>query len=102
MGRVRADRWQSETLGDHCDDRNSSIGRNGEHAVDPVLASYVGHRVEVREVHRFSHIGRGKARRLGVPVDRDDAQAAAACLLDRTPLMASRAYEEDGLHGRRW
>ena len=68
----------------------------------PVLASYVGHGVDVAKSTASAHIGRGKAGRLGIAVDRYDAQAARAGLLDRAALVAPGADEEDGLHGRRW
>jgi len=40
--------------------------------------------------------------RLRIAVDGDDAQAAGARLLDRPPLMAACAHEENRLHGGRW
>ncbi len=46
-------------------------------------------------------VGRSQARRLGVPVDRDDAQSLRACVLDRAALVAPGADEEDRLHGCR-
>ena len=68
----------------------------------PIAARDLHHGADVAEVDDLCDIGRREAGRLGIAIDGDDAQAARACLLDRAALMAPRADEEDGLHGRRW
>ena len=57
--------------------------------------------VDGREVDDLRDVGRREARRVRVAVDRSDAQAASARLLDRTTLMAPRAHEENRRHGAR-
>ena len=64
-----------ERLRDGCDDRHGSVGRDGEHAVDPVAAADLRDRRDVGEVDRLAHVGHRQAERVGVAVDGDDAKA---------------------------
>ena len=55
----------------------------------------------VAEVDYLRLVREREAGRVGVPVDRDDPRAELAHALDRAPLVASRADEEDrARHGR--
>jgi len=56
----------------------------------------------VGEVDDLGYVGRGETWRPRVAIDRYDAKVARARMLDRAALVAARADEEDGLHGRRW
>ena len=58
-------------------------------------------RVDVGEVDRLGDVGDLQPERVGVAVDRDDADALLARLQDRAALVAPGADEEDGLHGAR-
>ena len=98
----RADPREPELLGDGGDDGHGAVGRDREHAVDADAPRDLDHLVDVGEVDDLGDVGRREARRLGVPVDRGDAQPPGARLLDRAALMAPGADEEHGLHGRRW
>ena len=102
VSRLRPDAGKPERFGDCCDDGYGAIGGERQHAVDADPARDLHHRVDVAEVDDLCDIGRGEARGVGVAIDRGDAQAARAGLLDRAALVAPGADEEDGLHGRRW
>ena len=56
---------------------------------------------DVGEVDHLAHIGNGEPRRLGVPVDGDDARAELAHALDRALLVPARADEQHrpSIHG---
>ena len=58
----------------------------------------LGHRVDVGEVDGLGDVGDLQPERVGVAVDRDDADALLARLQDRAALVAPGADEEDGLH----
>ena len=89
----------AEPLG-HCgDDRHGAVGGDGEDAVDPVPSRDGLDGVDVREVDDLGGVGERETRRVGVAVDRDDAEPAVARLRDRTALVAPGADEEDARHG---
>ncbi len=100
--RLGADAGQAELLGHRGDDGHRSISGDRQHAVDADASCDLHDLGDVREVDDLGDVGRREAGRVGVSVDRGDAQAARARLLDRAPLMAPGADEEDGRHGRRW
>jgi hypothetical protein len=62
-----------------------------------VPAADLGHAVEVDEIHDLGHVCDREPERVGVPVDRDDAVAELADVLDRAALVAARADEEQRL-----
>ena len=98
MRGLGADPGQAERLGDGRHDGNSAVGRDGEHAVDGVAAADLGDRGDVREVDGLAGVGDLQARRIGVAVDRDGAEAELLRPQDRAALVAPGADEEDGLH----
>ena len=98
LGDGCADRRQPEALRHGRDDRHGAVGRDGQRAVDAVAARDLGHRVDVGEVDGLADVGDLKPERVGVAVDRDDADALLARLQDRAALVAPGADEEDGLH----
>ena len=99
---VGADPGQPERLGDGRDDRHRPVGRDGHYAVDFVPAADLGDGGRVAEVDHLRLVRECEPRRVGVPVDRDDTRAQLARTLDRAPLVASRADEEDRApHGGR-
>ena len=57
-------------------------------------------RLDVDEVDDLGLVGVLEPGRVGVAVDRDDAQPELLRAQDRAPLVAPRADEEDGLHSR--
>ena len=97
----RPDAGEPELLGDGGDDGHRAVGRDREHAVDADTPCDLDDLGDGREVDDLGDVGRGEARRFGVAIDRGDAKAAGARLLDRAPLMASRAHEENRRHGGR-
>ena len=94
-----ADPRQAARLGDRGDDGHRAVGRDRQHAVDLHVArtpsapprSVRGNRPPWRCRPRAS------PRRIGVAVDRGDAQPELLRALDRAPLMAAGADEENGL-----
>ena len=69
-----------------------------EDAVDGVPSADLGDRGDVGEVDDLAHVGHLQAERVGVAVDRDDAEAELLRPQDRAALVAPGADEEDGLH----
>ena len=61
------------------DDGHGPVGRDRQRAVDGVAARDLGDRVDVREVDRLGDVGLLQPERVGVAVDRDDAEARARC-----------------------
>jgi hypothetical protein len=55
----------------------------------------LGHCVDVREVDGLTDVRGLQPERVGIAVDRDDADSLSACLHDRRPLMATGADEEN-------
>ena len=98
LGDGGADRRQAEPLRHRRDDRDGAVGRDRQRAVDGVPARDLRHRVDVGEVDRLCDVGDLEPERVGVAVDRDDADALLARLQDRAALVAPGADEEDGLH----
>ena len=99
LGRRRADAGQPERLGDGGDHRHGAIGRDRQHAVDPVPLGGGDHALDVLEVDRLGDVGLLQPERVGVAVDADHAQAELARALDRAALVPSRADEEHAAHG---
>ena len=99
VGDGAADRRQAEPLGHRGDDRHGAVGGDGEDAVDLLSARDGLDGVDVREVDDLGGVRERETRRVGVAVDRDDAEAAVARLCDRTALVAPGADEEDARHG---
>jgi hypothetical protein len=99
--RLHADSGEPERLGDGGHDGHRAVGGNGQNPLGPVPAADVGHRGDVREVHDLGHVGFAQPGRLGIPVDGDDAVSELARALDRAPLVAPRADEEDRAHAAR-
>ena len=99
LRRRAPDPGQAELLGDGGDDWDGPIRRDRQDAVDAVPSTNLRDRGDVREVDDLGDVGGREARRVLVAVDRDDAQVAGPRVLDRAPLVAPRADEEDGLHG---
>ena len=96
---VGADRREAEALGDRRDDRDGAVRRDRQRAVDGVPSRDLLDRVDVGEVDDLRDVRRLEPRRVGVAVDRDDADPALARLGDRAALVAARADEEDARHG---
>ena len=96
--RLGADPRQAEQLGDARDDRHGAVGGHRHHAVDRVPAPDLGNGLRVGEVDRLAGVGHREPRRVGVPVDRDDAHAELLHALDRPALVPAGADEENGLH----
>ena len=80
---------------DRGDDWHGPVGGDRHDAVDRVPPAELGDRIDVAEVDDLRLLGRREPRCVGVPVDGDDAGAELARALDRAPLVASRADEED-------
>ena len=99
--RVHADPGQAQPVGHRCDDGHGAVGGDRQHPVHLVCAAQCGNVVERREVDPFADVRDREPGRVLLRVDRDDAQAAGARLLDRTALMDAGADEEDGLHAAR-
>ena len=98
--RLDADPRQPASLRDRGDDRDGAVGADRQHAVELEPLRRLQHRCDVREVDDLRDVGLGEPRRLGVPVDGGDPQPELLRAQDRAPLMAPRADEENGLHGR--
>ena len=96
--RLAADPGEAELVGDRGDDGHGPVGRDGQRPVHPLPPGDVDHGVDVDEVDHLRRVGLGQSGRLGVSVDRDDAQAELLRAEDRPPLVAPRADEENGLH----
>ena len=94
-----ADSRQAELLRDSGDDRDGAVGRDREHAVDPMRRATSSDRVNVREVDDLGDVGREQTWRLARSGRPRRREGRGARVLDRAPLMAPRADEEDGLHG---
>ena len=99
---MRPDSGEAELLRDCGHDGDGAIGRHGEHPVDPDSPCNFEDLRDGREVDHLCDVGLRQAGRFGVPIDRDYAQSARACLGDRAALMPSRAHEENRRHGGRW
>ena len=99
---VAANARQAEQLGDGGDDGHGTVGRDGEHALDAVLAAERGERLEIAEVNDVAVVGERQRSGVGLAIDRDDLQAQLVRAVDGAPLVDARADEEDGRHlGRR-
>ena len=98
---VDSDSREPELVRHRGHDRHGAVGRDREHAVDPMPPSDLGDSGDVGEVDDLGDLCRGKPGCCGVAVDRDDAKVASARMLDGSALVAPRADEEDGLHGGR-
>ena len=96
MRRLDADPGQAERLGDGGDDGHGAVGRDGQDAVDRVPPRDLGDGGDVREVDRLGDVRHLQPRRVGVPIDGDDAQPQLLRAQDRAALMPAGADEEDG------
>ncbi|MDF2698017.1 MAG: hypothetical protein K0S65_6400, partial [Labilithrix sp.] len=65
------------------------------HSVDAVPAPSLDNGRDVEEVNDLTDVGDREARRVAVPVDRDDPHAQLPKAHERAALMAARADEED-------
>ena len=98
---VRADSRQAESLRDRRHHRNGAICRHRQRPIDTHGAGDFDDLRHGREVDDLRDVRRCETRCVPVAVDCSDTQSARACLLDRTPLMAPCAYEQNRRHGRR-
>ena len=100
--RLDADPRQVERLGDRCDDRDGPVGRDRQHAVEPPSAHRPQNGLQVCEVDDLRDICLTQTEGIRIAVDGSHPQPELLRALDRPPLMATRADEEDGLlHERR-
>ena len=97
MRHIGADARETDRIRHRRDDRNGAIGRDGQHAGDRVPPRHLDHGRDVAKVDRLRRIGGAHARRLGVSVDRDHANAELLRPEDGAALMPAGADEEDGL-----
>jgi hypothetical protein len=98
MGNCGADRRQIEPLRDGCDDGYGAISRDGQDAVDGMLACDPLDGIDVGEVDHLSGVGERKTWRVGVPIHGDDPETPLARLGDRPALVPPGADEEDARH----
>ncbi len=101
VGYYRADAGESQGFGHRRHDGNRAVGRDRQHAVRGYTSGDVEDLLDRREVDDLGDVRGREARCFGVAVDRCDPKPTGARLLDRAPLMASRAHEEDRRHGGR-
>ena len=64
-----------------------------------MVARDLEHAVDVLEVDDLCGVGERETERLGIAVDGDDPEPERPRPLDRPPLVATGADEEDGLPG---
>jgi hypothetical protein len=95
---VRADAREAQGFRDRGDHGYRTIGGHGERAVDPDPTRDLENAFEVREIDDLGDVCLGEAGSIPVAVDRSDAEASRTRLLDRTPLVAPCAHEQNRRH----
>ena len=101
MRGLAADPRQPELLRHGRDHGDCAVGGDREHAVHPVAPRHVGDACNVGEVDRLGDVDLGEPGRVGIAVDADHTVPELLRPLDRAPLVAPGADEEDGWHAAR-